>query len=117
MSTMEHTRFKFSFFVAPELKRSGVQVSEQQLRLMIDQQKKQASCKLGQLIAEHTGFTEQEDSDSFDNKRYVLDVVAFKSDKWWRFKNELQQLLINALLSDKELDRVNELITKLENPE
>lgn len=117
MSIMEHTRFKYSFFVAPELKRSGVQVSGQQLQLMIDQQKKQAAYKLGQLISEHTGFIEQEDNDSFDNKRYVLDVVSFKSENWWQFKKELHHLLVNALLSDKDIDRVKELVNKLENPE
>jgi hypothetical protein len=103
--------------VAPELKRSGVQISQQQLQLMIDQEKKHAACKLGQLISEHTGFTEQEDNESFDNKRYVLDVVAFNSEKWWQFKKELHRLLVDALLSDKEIDRVKELVSKLENPE
>lgn len=115
MSTMNHTRFKYSFFVAPELKHSGVQISAPQLQLMIDREKYSAACKLGQLISEHTGFAEQDDSDSFDNKRYVLDVVAFQSDKWWKFKKELRDLLVSGLLPDKELDRVKSLFDKLEN--
>lgn len=117
MPIMKHTRFQYTFIVAPELRHSNVAISANQLQLMIDREKEHAGCKLGRLIAEHIGFDEQEDDDSFNNKRYVLDVVAFKSDKWWWFKKELRHLLVNALLGDKEIERVDDLINKFENPE
>lgn len=117
MSTMEHIRFQYAFVVAPELLHSNVAISKNQLQLMIDREKEHAGCKLGRLIAEHVGFDEHEDGDSFNNKRYVLDIVAFKSDKWWQFKKELRHLLVNALLHDKEIERVVELINKFECPE
>lgn len=112
---MEHTRFKFSFYVAPELNRSGNHIYASQLDSIIAHDKKHAACKVGQLIADHVGFNEEEDPDSLNNKRYVLDVVAFRTAAYWKFKKELRDILVNGLLPDKELDRVKSLFDNLEN--
>lgn len=115
MSTMNHTRFQYSFILAPELKRSNVNLHKEQIQLMIDREKEHAGRKLGRLIVEHVGFIEQEDWDSFTNKRHVLDVVAFQTDRWGQFKRDLRDLLIDTLMKDSDIDKVKDLFDKLES--
>lgn len=83
---------------------------------MISREKERAGCKLGQLIARHIGFKEQEDLDSANDKRHVLDVIAFSADEWIGFKRDLRDFLINTLMKDSDLDKVKELFNKLEDP-
>lgn len=112
---MKHTRFQYAFIVAPEIKCGGFEVSKEHLNVMVRHEKDHAASKLGQLIARHIGFVEQEDLDSADSKRHVLDVIAFKTDEWMLFKRDLRDLMTNSMMKDSDIDKVINLFDKLES--